>query len=745
MREQRIDTHCKQRAVTRVKLCTKHTCSCVSQGYECAREVHVSEEEVHVSEEEVHVSRDQLGNTCPHCGCNGLCQNRSLQLLPESRVRLEECGPNLGLTLVTCQAVPLDTALIEWRGVVLVDTCHLTGVTCPARLTRHVYHCKHDQLVIDSTIFGNEARFIRRTADSRSVNCRLVEKFIGEELHVIVASKCHIEADTPLYLDEKQFERNNFQPRQGSARALVSMAEIDEDLQSILVDLQKFRLASEPNMDMEEITIEDEVPVPNLEVITIEDEVPVPNLEESRATPSTSDTEQVTPVTVDPEFELTYGYVSRDPFQRLKELEKQLTGVNRADVNHASVNDLLAANVDHVPLNINVLLAELKQWRRTYELNLATRSLVHLPYLEEYHKLAEQFNHVPVFGAQTSLGLIALLKNHVTTMFRFNGGTCRMSFSDAEQLLTCLEQDLRCPYCHAGHSTPLCDTCQSLRTDPSELHFDRYAPTKQSIFASLRAKSGSEWLQEFVVKEIPQKQPLPTSLVALELWHVEHFDTANLSRALVALTNLRVLRLNGTRMQWTAALTALPLWELRLKHCKNLSSRDLQLIGGMTSLRCLDLTGSAMHVTHAFSELRELKELQHLTLDDTSVNDAGLLPLLLTLPLVTLSVQHCAALHLTTLAHLYHMTALQQLRLAQCHVNTPLVTVMLTHLSCLTYLDVMNVNLKVTPSLVAVLSYDDTKVRHVDLRGCAMDSKERTKLNILGPTLASDQHRTVLY
>jgi len=449
---------------------------------------------------------------------------------------------------------------------------------------------------------------------------------------------------------------------------------------------------------------------------------------------------QLTPVkesavVADPELELTLRYVSRDPFERLYELEPRMTRAN---------TDPLAANIDHVPLNTDVQLqTEFQQLRRTRELNLAmrTREFIQRPYLEEYRALVEQFNHVPLFAARTSLGLIALLKNHVSTMFRFNGGMCHLSFNDLQHLIKCLEQDLLCPYCSAGRSAPLCDVCQSLRTDPSDLHFDRYRSLKYSIFAGLRAKVGQEWLQEFVVKEIPPKQPLPTSLVALELWHVEHFD--KLSTALLSLTNLHVLRLDGTRIQWTAELTALPLWELRIKHCKNLSSDDLQLIGGMTSLRCLDLTDSALHVTHAFNELRELNELQHLILDDTTISDAGLWPLLVTLPLIELSLQHCTALHLTTLALLYHMTALQSLRLAQCHVNTPLMTLMLTHLAHLTHLDVEHVNLKVTPRLVDVLTSNATKVKLVNLKGCAMDQPHLEVLTKIATALP-EYHRTVL-
>ncbi len=246
-----IDTCCKRAAVTHVKVCTADTCSCVRQGYECARE----SREVYETEDEVYTTR---GITCPHCGCNALCQNRSLQLLNESRVKLEECGPSHCLTLVTSQSVPPRTALIEWRGVVKVDTCHsMTGVTCPAIASQHVYHCLRDQLVIDSTIFGNESRFIRRTRDADSVNCALVETFIGEELHVTVVSTCHIEADTPLYLSEDQFERNKFQPSHG--RSVISMAELCEELQSMLVDLEKFRI-SEPEIDTDHgiIVIDDE-------------------------------------------------------------------------------------------------------------------------------------------------------------------------------------------------------------------------------------------------------------------------------------------------------------------------------------------------------------------------------------------------------------------------------------------------------------------------------------------------------
>lgn len=604
----------------------------------------------------------------------------------------------------------------------MFDMCHLTGVTCPARRSQHVVHSKQHQLVIDSTIFGNESRFIRRTRDADSVNCALVEKFIGEEFHVIVASTCHIEADTPLYLHEKEFERNKY--RQSHGRALLDMAELREELQSMLLDLEKFRASSEPNIDTEELIIEDETS-PQLGVTPV----------------TQSATDQVTPVKVDPELELTLGYLARDPFQRLKELTEQAGGDPLT-----GVKDPLAANVDHVPLNTNLQLqTELRQWQRTHELHLAARSRVHLPYLADYHTLAEQFSHVPVLGARTTLGLIALLKNHVTTMFRFNGGTCHTSFTDAEQLITCLDQDLRCPYCHAGHSQPLCDTCQALRAHSSEPHFDRYAVMKQSIFANLRAKLGSEWLQEFIVKEIPSKQPLPATLQALELWHVEHFDMQSLSRALMALTALRVLRLDGARVHWSTALSTLPLWELRIKHCKNLSPDDLQHIGGMTSLRCLDLTNSAMHVTHAFSELRELKELQHLTLDDTAVSDAGLLPLLLTLPLIELSLQHCAALHLTTLVELCHVTSLHALRLAQCHLNTPLVTLMLTRLTHLTYLDMMHVNLKVTPSLVDVLLSNSTPVKHVDLRGCAISAEHRAVLAKMSLTLREEHGREILF
>jgi hypothetical protein len=698
-----IDTRCKQPSVTRVKLCTADTCSCVRQGYECAREVYAAEEEVYAV---------QFGNTCPHCGCNGLCQNQSLQLLRESRVRLEEYGPNRSLTLVTCQAVQPSTALIEWRGVVRVDKCQsMTGVTCPALSSQHVYHCHSDALVIDSTIFGNEARFIHRTRDADSVNCALVEKFIGEELHVTVVSTCHIEVDTPLALSETQFEANKFQ--QSQDRALVSMAEFTEDLQSLLLDLEKFRV-SEPKIAEEDEIIFDEVSPVTQSVK--QDVAPVSASLPNRAP------ESVARVT-DPELELTLAYLARDPFARLVELESQVvTGDTMT-----GVTDMLAANVDHVPLNTDAhLLTELAAWRLTRALHLVARSHVFLPYLEEYHELVRQFNLMPIFGARTSLGIIALLKNHVTTMFRFNGGTCQASFVNAEQLIENLEQDLRCPYCHAGHLQPLCDTCQRLRTNPDELHFDRYAPMKQAIFANLRAKSGDEWLQEFIVKEIPQKQPFPVSLEALELCHMSHID--NLSRALVALTNLRVLRVDGARMHWTAALTALPLLELRLKQVKNLNADDLQLIGGMVALRCLDLTHSALHVTHAFSELRRLSALQQLTLDDTTVSDAGLWPLLLTLPLMELNVRHCTALHLTALALLYHVTSLRALGLAQCHVNAPLIGLMLTHLTQLTALDVSHVNLKVTPHLLNALVCTATQLQHVDLRGCVISTEHRNVL-----------------
>ena len=238
-----------------VKVCTADTCSCVRQGYECAREVYEADNEVYGAEDEVYTTR---GITCPHCGCNSLCQNRSLQLLNESRVRLEECGPNHSLTLVTCQSVPPHAALIEWRGVVKVDMCHsMTGVSCPARASQHVYHCLRDQLVIDSTIFGNESRFIRRTRDAQSVNCALVETFIGEELHVTAVSTCHIEADTPLYLSEDQFERNKFQQSHG--RSMISIEELSQELQSILVDLEKFR-TSEPEINTDDgiIGVDDE-------------------------------------------------------------------------------------------------------------------------------------------------------------------------------------------------------------------------------------------------------------------------------------------------------------------------------------------------------------------------------------------------------------------------------------------------------------------------------------------------------